>query len=183
MKNTTILAGALLAIACAGCNQAPPAPDPAKVAADAQAAKEKDIADIKALEDRFMNAFNAKDVEATMSAYVPDDSLLVFDAIPPRQYKGAAAYKKDFVDFFATFPKGMEATMTDLFVEAGGGDIAYGHNIQHVAGTMKDGKKIEGNVRITDVYKKVSGRWLIAHEHISFPVDILTGKADLMSKP
>jgi len=38
-------------------------------------------------------------------------------------------------------------------------------------------------VRVTDVYRKIKGEWLIVQEHVSFPVDIDSGKADLLSKP
>jgi ketosteroid isomerase-like protein len=37
--------------------------------------------------------------------------------------------------------------------------------------------------RLTDVLRKVKGKWLIVHEHVSVPVDVATGKADLTSKP
>ena len=47
---------------------------------------------------------------------------------------------------------------------------------------MKD-QPIELVVRVTDGYRKVDGNWLIAHEHVSVPVDVTTGKPDLMSKP
>ncbi len=183
MKQTTILVGTLLALGCAGCNQARPPVD--TKAADTRAADLKtiDLADIKALEDRFMAAFNAKDVNAIMTVYVPDESLFVFDATPPRQYVGAAAYRKDFEEFLAMFPGGVKVDLADLDVTVGGGDVAYGHNIQHGVGTLKDGKKMEFTVRVTDGYKKANGQWLIAQEHVSFPVDLATGKADLSSKP
>ena len=48
-------------------------------------------ASIRALESRFVAAVNAKDVNAIMKAYVPDESLFVFDVVPPRQYVGAKA--------------------------------------------------------------------------------------------
>jgi len=38
-------------------------------------------------------------------------------------------------------------------------------------------------VRVTDVYRKVGGAWLIVLEHVSVPVDLGTGKGDLASKP
>jgi len=53
-------------------------------------------ADIRALEDRFVAAFKAKDVDAIMKVYAPGQTLIVFDVIPPRQYVGAAAYRKDW---------------------------------------------------------------------------------------
>jgi len=42
--------------------------------------KAKDEADIRALEGRFVAAFKAKDVNAIMACYVPDQSMVVFDA-------------------------------------------------------------------------------------------------------
>jgi ketosteroid isomerase-like protein len=38
-------------------------------------------------------------------------------------------------------------------------------------------------VRITDVYRKIGGKWLIVLEHVSVPVDLATGKPDMLSKP
>jgi hypothetical protein len=37
--------------------------------------------------------------------------------------------------------------------------------------------------RVTDCLKKINGVWLIAHSHVSFPVDTRTGDADMQSKP
>jgi uncharacterized protein (TIGR02246 family) len=164
-----ILAGALL-LGCIGCSSGP--------GADTRA---KDQADIKALEDRFLAAFKAKDVNAIMAYYVPDQSLIVFDAVPPRQYTGAPAYRKDFEDFFATFPGPLDASINELDI-AVGGDVAYGHSIQHASLTDKSGKKMELTIRVTDGYKKVNGQWLISHEHVSVPVDLATLKPDLDSK-
>jgi ketosteroid isomerase-like protein len=38
-------------------------------------------------------------------------------------------------------------------------------------------------MRLTDVYRRINGQWLIEHEHVSVPVDLDTGKPDLASKP
>ncbi len=46
-----------------------------------------------------------------------------------------------------------------------------------------DGKPLDLNIRVTDVLRKTNGRWLIIHEHASFPVDMAIGKADFLSKP
>jgi ketosteroid isomerase-like protein len=37
--------------------------------------------------------------------------------------------------------------------------------------------------RVTDCLRKIGGKWKIAHQHISFPVDMASGKADMQSKP
>jgi uncharacterized protein (TIGR02246 family) len=169
MKTKAILFVTLVA-GCVGCGTS--------VKVDTTA---KDQADIQALEGRFQTAFNAKDVNAIMALYTPDQSMIVFDAVPPRQYIGWAAYKKDFEDFFAAFPGPADLKMTDLDITVGG-DVAYGHNIERTTMTDKSGKKVEMTVRVTDGYKKVNGQWLISHEHVSVPVDLNTMKPDLDSK-
>jgi ketosteroid isomerase-like protein len=145
-------------------------------------AASSDEASIRALETRFVAAVNAKDVSATMKVYVPDESLFVFDVVPPRQYVGAKAYAKDWTDLFGMFNGPLKFEISDLSVAASG-TMGFGHSIQHVTGTDTKGQPIDLTVRVTDVYRKIKGNWLIVHEHVSVPVDLNTGKPDLSSKP
>ena len=146
------------------------------------AAKADAQADIRALEDRFIAAVKAKDLDAIMKVYVPDQTLFVFDLVPPRQYVGAAAYRKDWQEFLDSFNGPITDELSDLDITADD-NLAYGHSIQHVVGTDKQGTKLDLTVRVTDVYKKINGNWLVIHEHVSVPVDLDTGKPDLTSKP
>jgi ketosteroid isomerase-like protein len=145
-------------------------------------ASPSDDAQIRALESRFAAAFNAKDVDAIMKVYVPGESLVVFDVVPPRQYVGAAAYRKDWEGFLAELKGPVKFEITDLHVSTAG-PLGYSHSIQHVVGTDPKGQPIDLTVRATDVYRKIKGNWLIVHEHVSVPVDLDTGKPDLSSKP
>ena len=117
-----------------------------------------------------------------MDCYVPDDSLFAYDANPPRQYVGFAAYKKDWVGFLGAFPGPISVDMSDLKITSDG-KLGFSHSIIHFVGTNKDGKKVDLTLRITDGYRKVKGKWLINEEHTSVPVDFDTGKADFTSKP
>ena len=151
------------------------------VAPAAAAPVPSDKAQIEAREAQYAAAFNAKDVDAIMKLYVPDESLFVFDAAPPRQYVGAKAYRKDWQDFLASFKGPIKMELSDLAVTTDG-KLGFSHSVQHVAGTDTKGKPAEFTVRVTDAYEKIAGKWLIVEEHVSFPVDPGTGKADLMSK-
>lgn len=166
MKLKALILATLMA-GIVGCNPPPP-PPPVDTSAADQAA-------IRALEDKFMAAFNAKDANAIMALYSSGDDLVVFDVAPPRQYTGWTAYKKDWEDVFAAYPGPAQFQLTDLAVTVGG-DVAYGHSIQSGTFTDKNGKKVSMTVRVTDGYKKVNGQWLIAHEHVSIPVDLATMK-------
>jgi ketosteroid isomerase-like protein len=141
-----------------------------------------DEAEVNASLQNLVTAVNAKDINGIMAYYSPDESLLVFDALPPRQYVGAAAYRKDWEGFLAAYPGALHAEVSDWKTEIEG-NLAYGRGIFRTIGPDKDGKPLDLTVRVTDVYRKVNGKWLVVHEHVSWPVDLATGKADLSSKP
>jgi ketosteroid isomerase-like protein len=168
------------AFAAAPPASAPGAAAPAKPAA-AKPAGPSDKAQIEALERSFIAAFNAKDVAKIMSHYSKRE-LFVFDVVPPRQYVGWDAYEKDWEELFKAFPGPVKASMADLSVTVAG-TVAYGHNIQTSTFAGADGGKTELTVRVSDVYRKVGGRWLIVQEHVSIPVDLATMKPDPTSKP
>jgi ketosteroid isomerase-like protein len=141
-----------------------------------------DKAAIQALEDSFAAAFNTGDIDAMMKHYIPGNSLVVFDVVPPRQHAGAAAYRKAWEGFFTHFRGGPKIAITDIGITVEG-NIGFSHSIQHVTGTDTQGHSVDRTVRVTDGYRKIGGKWLIVLEHISVPVDLTTGKPDFSSKP
>jgi uncharacterized protein (TIGR02246 family) len=146
------------------------------------AAPADDKAAIEALEQSFSDAFNAKDLKGVMACYAPGKGLFVFDAIPPREYPSWDAYKRDWEGLFSAYPGPLPVMISEQSITVVG-PVAYGHNIQTAHFTAKDGSHTTGVVRVTDVYRKINGKWLIVQEHVSFPVDMATGKADMLSKP
>jgi len=159
---------------------------PASVRAAAPAAAETpaggDKAAIQALEKGFEAAFRAKDVDAIMKAYQPGPHLFVFDVTPPRQHVGWEDYKKDWQALFAAVAGPVNFNITDLDITTVG-SVAYSHSIQSLEHAGKDGAKVNLTVRVTDVYRKIHGHWLIVQEHVSVPVDLASGKPDLLSRP
>jgi uncharacterized protein (TIGR02246 family) len=177
MRELRILTGAMaISLALTGAAFAAEATAPA-----APAAAPSDKAQIQALERGFTAAFNAKDSKRVMSHYARD-GLFVFDVTPPRQHVGWADYKKDWDELFGAFPGPLTFTISDLSITVAG-DVAYGHSIQNSHFTTKDGAKVELVARVTDVYRKIGGKWLIVQEHVSVPVDLDTMKPDPLSKP
>jgi uncharacterized protein (TIGR02246 family) len=137
---------------------------------------------IRALEDKFVAAVNGKDIDAIMSVYVPDESLFVFDLVPPRQYVGAEAYRKNWEGFLNTMTGPVKFEVTDFTVTVAG-ELAYAHSVHYFTGTDSQGQTTSMIARVSDVYRKIKGQWLIVHEHVSVPVDLQTGKADFASQP
>ena len=137
--------------------------------------------------ERLVDAVNNNDLEGIMKYYVPDnvrdETLVVFDGIPPRQYVGAAAFRQDWKNFLDTFPaKGVHVEVSGWKGESEG-NLAYSRYFFSVAGITKAGNPLDFTLRITDVFKKINGNWLAIHEHASWPVDLRTGIADLSSAP
>lgn len=137
---------------------------------------------IRALEHNLAEAVKAKDIDKIMANYTVNENLVVFDVMPPRQYTGWQAYKEDWQKFLGGCKDSPTMEISELVIQ-GGATFAYSHSIQHMACTDQQGKKLDLILRVTDGYANFKGTWLIAHEHISVPVDLATGKADLQSQP
>jgi ketosteroid isomerase-like protein len=148
----------------------------------AQTSAATDKAQIEAQVQKFNDAFIARDLNGLMSCYAPGKGLFVFDAVPPRDYPSWDAYKRDWEVLFSSFPGPVKTRSADLVITVVG-TIAYSHAVQPTTLTRKDGSTLEVVARVTDVFRKINGKWLVVQEHVSFPVNLETGQADLLSKP
>lgn len=131
-----------------------------------------DISQLLALEANVEQAFNDKDVDALMTSYARRDALFVFDVVgPPGMYSTWDAYRDALQNFFDGAGGTFRFVISDLDIRTSG-DLAYGHSLQHLSGvTSKDGDRVNYTVRVTDVFQKLDGRWLIVQEHVSLPLD------------
>ena len=145
-------------------------------------AQTKDESQIRALEERFAAAFRAKDVDGIMANYEHSANLVVFDVVPRSEYLGWDAYKKDWEGFFAPVDVITLFEIKDLTVNVDG-NLAYSYSFQHHLAKTKAGGSHGVTVRVTDVYRKSGGKWLIVQEHVSVPVDPQTDKADFQFNP
>lgn len=143
--------------------------------------KGSEEAEIRALYDTFGSAFRGKNADKIMSLYVPGQKLVAFDVTPPREYVGWNTYKKSWQDFFALF-NGPPTLQTEEMTIGADGNLGYFYGVERTLGTLTDGSKMDITVRVTRVFRKVGGKWLIVHEHVSVPVDLTTGKPDLHSE-
>jgi ketosteroid isomerase-like protein len=115
-----------------------------------------------------------------MSLYAP--GVVAYDIVPPLQYVGADAYRKDYEEFFAQYEGPIDIELRDLHIIAGDG-VAFATSLQRISGTLKNGQKSDVWVRVTNGFRKLNGRWLATHDHVSVPVDLASGKAVLDLKP
>jgi ketosteroid isomerase-like protein len=139
-----------------------------------------DQADIRQRIDKFAEAVRAMDLEAVRAIYAPD--IISFDIVPPLQHVGAEAKMKNWVDVFATFKRPLGYEIRDLTITLGA-DIAFGHSLNRISGTLKDGNRRDSWLRWTTCFRKIDGNWLIAHDQVSVPLDPESGRALLNLEP
>lgn len=139
-----------------------------------------DEADIRRRIDRLANAIRAMDLDAVMSAYAPD--IVSFDLEAPLCYAGAETKGKHWLAAFAAYQPPLAYEVHNLTL-ALGDDLAFGHSLNRVSGTLKGGRRSDFWVRWTACFRKTGGNWLIAHDHVSVPVELKGGRAMLDLQP
>ena len=139
-----------------------------------------DEAQIRQRIESWTKALRAKDLDGLMSHYAQD--ILVFDLAPPLQYKGAAAYRKNWADWFPSFQGPVGYEIRDLSVTTGG-DVAFCRSLNRITGTMTGGEKTNVWVRATVGFRKIGGKWMVTHEHFSVPINMETFEGELDLKP
>jgi uncharacterized protein (TIGR02246 family) len=142
--------------------------------------KASDEAQIRQLIDDWGKALHTKDLTTLMSYYAPD--ILTFDILPPLQYRGVEAYRKNFQAWFAAVHGPIDYETRDLRITMGE-DVAFCHSLNRVTSTMTTGETTQTWVRVTVGFQKIDGTWKITHEHVSVPCDMETSQASLDLQP
>jgi ketosteroid isomerase-like protein len=88
---------------------------------------------------------------------------------------------KDYQESLDQFQGGIEIEYRGLKIVAGD-NVAFSRGQERMNGTLKGGEKFDTWVRFTECYRKHDGHWLAIHDHISVPVELATGKANLNFK-
>jgi ketosteroid isomerase-like protein len=135
---------------------------------------------IRQLMDGWVKALRAKDVNGLMSYYAPE--ILLFDLAPPLQYRGADVYRKNWEEWLTSFQGPVGYEIRDLSITAGD-DVAFCHSLNRISGTRTNGDHTYVWVRATVGFRKIDGKWMVTHEHLSVPFDMETYKASLDLKP
>lgn len=122
----------------------------------------------------FKQAFEAKDTKAVMALYAPD--VLAYDIVPPLQYVGSDAYAKDWDTYFASYKGPVTLEYQDCHISTSG-DLAVVTCLERNTGTLTNGTPVSIWLRSTTALRRVNGRWLDFHDHVSVPTDFDTGKS------
>jgi uncharacterized protein (TIGR02246 family) len=139
-----------------------------------------DEADIRQRVTRWIEALRAMDLEGVMSLYAPD--VVSFDIVPPLRHVGVKAKERNWANAFAMYQRPLGYEIRDLTLTVGD-DVAFGHSLNRVSGTSKNGNRTEIWLRWTACFRRIEGNWLIVHDQVSVPIDPESGGALLNLKP
>ena len=129
-------------------------------------------AEVRAVLDSWLKAVRTGDVAAITANYHPDS--VAFDAVSALQFKGVEAYVKHWRSCMETVPAGTMVFEVHQAVIAADGDVAFCHGLTRCGVIAPDGTEQLGWTRMTQCYRRSSGRWRIVHEHFSAPFDMET---------
>lgn len=135
--------------------------------------REVDEATIRRQVDKIVGGIRAKDLEGLKRLYTTD--VVSFDLEPPLQHVGIEAKLKNWTNVF-TFFEDVTYEVRDLTLTVDE-NVAFGHCFGRLSGTLNNGTATSGMwVRGTFGFRKIGGSWLVAHDQVSVPLDISTGK-------
>lgn len=120
----------------------------------------------------------AKDLDGLGRLYA--DDVVSFDVEPPLQHLGRDAKLQNWRGVF-TFFSDVRYELRDLAFTVDE-NVAFVHGFGRLSGTLATGTETGGMwVRATLCFRRVDGEWLIAHDQVSVPFDIRSGRgvADL----
>jgi uncharacterized protein (TIGR02246 family) len=128
-----------------------------------------DEAQIRALITGWAAAVHRGDLAGVIADHAQD--LVMFNVPAPHHgIRGLAAYRAAWPPFFAWQAQGACFDIESLDITAGS-DVAYAHALVRCATPEELAEHPGFRLRLTFGLRKERGRWLVAHEHHSFPHD------------
>jgi uncharacterized protein (TIGR02246 family) len=123
---------------------------------------------IRSLIERWAEAVHRGDMDAVLADHSAD--IVMFDVPPPYDgVRGIDAYRETWPPFFDWQARGASFEIVALDVAAGA-DVAYAHALLRCGMPQELAENPENRLRLTLGLRKQDGRWVVAHEHHSFPL-------------
>jgi uncharacterized protein (TIGR02246 family) len=123
-------------------------------------------AQIRALIERWVRAVQARDLNGVLADHT--DDVVMFDVPPPNEVRGIDAYRDTWPPFFDWLEQGAVFELLSLDVTAGE-DVAFATALLRCGTEQGLIEDPETRLRLTVGLRNEGGRWVVAHEHHSFP--------------
>ena len=126
-----------------------------------------DETQIRALIERWARAVHDGDLGDVLADH--SDDIVMFDVPPPSDgVRGIEAYRETWPPFFEWQERGASFEIVSLDVTAGD-DVAFAYALFRCGTQAELAKDPDNRLRLTIGLRKEGGRWIVAHEHHSFP--------------
>jgi uncharacterized protein (TIGR02246 family) len=122
---------------------------------------------IRSLIERWAEAVHEGDLESVLADH--DEEIVMFDVPPPDDgVRGLDAYRETWPSFFEWQAQGARFEIVSLDVTAGE-EVAFAHGLLRCGSPEELAEHPERRLRLTLGLKKAGDRWVVVHEHHSFP--------------
>ncbi|MFC9603479.1 YybH family protein [Streptomyces niveus] len=122
---------------------------------------------IRALIEGWAAAVHTGDMGRVLADHAAD--IVMFDVPPPQEgVRGIDAYRETWPGFFEWQASGGTFDILELDVTAGA-DVAYAYALLRCGSPREVAERSATRLRLTIGLRKEAGRWVVAHEHHSFP--------------
>jgi uncharacterized protein (TIGR02246 family) len=121
---------------------------------------------IRELIERWAGAVQAGDLDRVLPGHT--DDIVMFDVPPPNEVRGVEAYRDTWPPFLERMRRGATFEIVSLDVTAGS-DVAFATALLRCGTEAERSDDPELRLRLTVGLRKEGGRWVVSHEHHSFP--------------
>jgi uncharacterized protein (TIGR02246 family) len=126
-----------------------------------------DESEIRALIQRWAQAVHNGDMDGVLAGHA--DDIVMFDVPPPQDgVRGLEAYRQTWPPFFEWQRRGAVFEIVALDVTAGD-DVAFAHALLRCGTAEELQQDPDNRLRLSIGLRKEHGRWVVSHEHHSFP--------------
>lgn len=126
-----------------------------------------DEARVRELIQRWAAAVHEGDLDVVLADH--SDDIVMFDVPPPDDgVRGIDAYRQTWPAFFEWQRSGASFDIVSLDVVAGG-DVAFAYALLRCGTEEELQRDPDNRLRLTIGLRKEDGRWVVVHEHHSFP--------------
>lgn len=119
------------------------------------------------------DALSKRDLARLTAGY--DKDVILYDIGPTAQLTGAEAYRKNWENCFSFLPENIRFEIAELKISASG-DVAFAHCFNRMVNATTNEDATCGWVRVTVCFQRQAGEWKTVHEHVSLPIDPVSGK-------
>lgn len=122
---------------------------------------------IRTLIERWAEAVHGADLNQVLADHAGD--IVMFDVPPPYDgVRGLDAYRATWPPFFEWQAQGASFEIESLEITAGK-DVAFAYALLRCGTPAEFAANPDNRLRLTLGLRREGGRWLVAHEHHSFP--------------